>query len=112
MKVMELTELAELRETWEKHLTVLAVVDRRKDAGHVLVILRDLDPEWPEDYHCHRYFTLPRWDHETTHGPPPKMAGVEWVVSVDGQRVSLEAVWRWLTDPSAASCSKRREHHV
>ena len=77
------------REKWEKGLVPDCVLESE---GRVLVVLNNNPPfdDIPVDYHCHRYFTI----------------GDEWVCSVDGQRVPLEAVWAWLMNPCAAATQK------
>ena len=79
--------LEEERARFEEGLLPLALIDRRQDAGHVLVILTKPGVQQKNSYYCHRYFPL----------------GNDWVCSVDGDRVPLQAVFSWLTDPGAAA---------
>lgn len=87
--------LESIRKQWEKNMTPLYVAEN-KENGCICVVLkngydgtsmgrRNQTEENP--FNCHRYVKL----------------GDEWYVSVDGQSVSLEAVFSWLTNPTALS---------
>jgi hypothetical protein len=74
--------LRKARVDWERGLMTILRLDRD---GAILVVLHK--PFDRTEFHCHRYFQI----------------GDRWECSVDGQKVSLTAVFSWLTNPCAAS---------
>lgn len=80
--------LTDLRNSCERGLTPLSVMNI--DGGTTLVILQGL---CENDYSCHRYFKM----------------GDSWHVSYDGQRIPLENVWKWLSNPCAESARATAE---
>ena len=82
--------IAEVRKQYEKGLTPLVVIPQ-ENHSNILVVLKDKRGT----YHCHRYFPLyAKSEQEPT-----------WELSIDGQRVPLEAVWSWLNNPTALATS-------
>jgi len=79
-------DLKERREQWEKGLEVKTEISPNKQ--ELLVVLEHEDRRESDRfregdfYHCHRYF----------------MIGDDWEISVDGQNVTLDKVWKWLKD--------------
>jgi len=76
--------LEEIRNSWERGLETKCVLGSEKE-GQLLVVLQS---KGVNEWHCHRYFTI----------------GTSWEVSVDGQNITLERVWKWLENPCAAAC--------
>lgn len=101
--LVNIDSLITCRKEWEHGLQPLCVINNVAH-GNVLVVLRPLPkndleavgshygPRGPEKdaYHCHRYWYL----------------GDEYVCSIDGQGVDLEAVWSWLNNPTAEGTRK------
>jgi hypothetical protein len=86
-------DLKKFRAQWEKGLTPLSIMDQ-PELGRALVILQRVGKSVETSFHCHRYFTI----------------GKDWAVSVDGQGVSLKAVWAWLSDPQPRSVQMADMH--
>ncbi len=96
---MSMKTLEEIRGQWEYGMKPLSVIDKDSCFLVILEVLEEkglpepLDP-WKSRkniYNCHRYFTIRE----------------DWVCSVDGERVEVEAVWSWLNDPAAYSTQKQ-----
>lgn len=66
--------LIELREQWEKKLSVVATYQDTDNT--LLVVLKD----YANDYHCHRYFTV----------------GGQWNVSVDAAHLEDDTVIEYI----------------
>jgi len=82
-------QFAELRSRWEGDREPIA--ELTLDQGHTkLVVLRTGGEQ--EGYDCHRYFQCGFGEDR------------RWEVSVDGQGIDHETVFRWFADPSARTC--------
>ena len=96
-------QLTKLRSGYECGLFELTVINEGNAFDTILVVLEKTGKSRSSSlaslasaakmayrFHCHRYFTI----------------GDQWMCSVDGQGVTMEAVWAWLREPTAMAVAR------
>lgn len=82
--------LEECRGAWEWGMKPLVVMEPTTSLCTRMLVILDAEPKLNpvnKRYNCHRYWYM------------GSVRDGEWVCSIDGERVPLEAVFSWLNNP-------------